>query len=121
MSAVFDVGHSKTRMYSTNEDDSLKINIDDFGLTDELTLSVDVRKISSECNFTQEDYELFKERYIVSSDDGYLSIDYGFLENYWDSVSSYIANISDVFKIIHRSKLIHMSIISSSTMETNIQ
>ena len=95
MSAVFDVGHSKTRMYSTNEDDSLKINIDDFGLTDELTLSVDVRKISSECNFTQEDYELFKERYIVSSDDGYLSIDYGFLENYWDSVSSYIANISD--------------------------
>ena len=99
MSAVFDIGQPRSILQYDGKDESLKILLDNTDLTDELSLSIDLGKVSAENDFTDEDARLFASKYIVKDKDGYLSIDYEFLKDYWASVSSDISQISDDVEI----------------------
>lgn len=94
MSAVFELGQTGTRMYLDGDDDSLKIDLDESGLSDGLTLAFDLAKVSTEYNFTEEDCYLFENKSVSKNSEGYLSIDIGYLQNYWKAVSSEIDLVS---------------------------
>jgi len=89
MSAVYEVGISKTLIGKNG-----KLVIDRTDLTDLLDFSLDFEKIKKEHNLTDEDLDLFKSTYLVSSQDGYLSVSNIAIEPYLDVVSSEVERLS---------------------------
>ena len=102
MSAVFELGQTQTTIRYDDADGLLKIDLDKQELTDRLILSLDFDKISAENNFTNEDYSTFKSKYMLKDKDGYLSLNYDFLEDYWNTVSANVSKISGYVDIYNQ-------------------
>lgn len=89
MSAVYEVGISKTLI---GKNGSLVIDKKD--LSDLLDFSLDLKKIKSQYNLTDEDIDLLRSTYLISSENGYLSIDETVVEPYLEAISSEVYRIS---------------------------
>ena len=89
MSAVYEVGISKTLIGKNGT-----LVIDKTDLKDLLDFSLDFGTIKTKYNLTDEDIDLLKSTYIVSSKEGYLSVNEAVLDPYLEVVSSEMGRLS---------------------------
>lgn len=92
MSAVYEVGITKTYV---GKDGALAI--DKEFLDDSLSMLLDIDKLSTNREFTKEDYDFFKKNWYLESDEGYRRINYSLLSDYLDLISNDLSTISSDF------------------------
>lgn len=89
MSAVYEVGITKTLVGSDGA-----IHIDKEYLDDGLSIMLDLERISSENNFTDEDYEFFAKNWYLETPEGFRSLNNAVLSDYEESLSNDLYIIS---------------------------
>ena len=90
MSAVYEIGISKT--YSDGANGTIAFSMDE--LSDNLQLDLDYSKISVENSFTSADLNFFENNWYSKTPEGYILINYDYLNDYWNSISSEIDKVS---------------------------
>lgn len=93
MSAVYEVGITKTYVGSDGA-----LNIDKTPLAEDLSINLDLLKISSAYNLTEEDYDFLKKNWCVETSEGYKSINYDIISDYIGTVSNDLSVISSDFE-----------------------
>ena len=99
MSAVYEVGISKT--YVGNDG---ALVFDKEGLSNMLSIELDIAKLCVENNLTDKDYEYLKRNEFIKSLEGYLQLNYDVLSNYWNLLSAEAEVVSSQLEI-YNSKL----------------
>lgn len=89
MSAVYEVGTTKTFV---GQDGA--IVLDKEFLDADLSISLDIQKLSVEKNFTDEDYEFFLKNWCLETPEGFKSVNYELLSDYNDVLSDDISVVS---------------------------
>ena len=93
MSAVYEVGLTKTFV-----GDAGALYFDKAFLDDGLSITLDVAKISAVRSFTEEDLRFLENNWFNETPEGYRSINYGILSDYYNIVSNDLSVISGEFE-----------------------